>query len=417
MNVQKGPTTPKQTLWIITELYFPENNQTGYYMTQIAEGLTDDFDVKIVCSQPNYAGRGVVAPRHEFHNDVEIFRVRGTTLNKDVMLFRLTNMLTNGWSVLVNAISRIRASDLVIAVSAPPSLLVFTAIAARMKGANYSLILHDKYPEQLVATKKLRAGSPIIRTLNRLNRWVYTNAQRIITVGRDMREIVVSQLEPGSRQGDKVAVIPNWAALEEVEPRTKRDNPLLKKLGISDKFIFLYAGNMGHAQDVESIIKCASYLRDHPDIRFVFIGGGFKRRWVKNEMKSQRLSNVVLLDEMPRDQQSVFLNACDVGFVSLVNGMYGLAVPSRLYNLLAAGKPILAITENGSEPARVIEEERVGWTVAPENPAALAETINAIYDARSQLKEMSARARAAAVSKYNRDHAINEYRRVLKIDR
>jgi colanic acid biosynthesis glycosyl transferase WcaI len=97
--------------------------------------------------------------------------------------------------------------------------------------------------------------------------------------------------------------------------------------------------------------------------------------------------------------------------------MYGLAVPSRLYNLLAAGKPILAITENGSEPARVIEEERVGWTVAPENPAALAETINAIYDARSQLKEMSARARAAAVSKYNRDHAINEYRRVLKIDR
>lgn len=412
MSERNGPTSHKKRLWIITELYFPENNQTGYYMTHIGEGLTNDFDVKIICSQPNYASRGTVAPRHEVHNGVEIYRVWGTTLNKNVMLFRLVNMLTNGWSVLVNAAFRVKACDEVLAVSAPPSLPFLSAVAAKIKKADYSLIVHDKYPEQLVATKKLRVGSTIIRIFNRLNSWLYSGARKIIVVGRDMEELVRAQLATGG-DGRKIEVIPNWAALEEVEPRTKKGNPLLAEIGIAEKFVFLYAGNMGHPQDVESIIECARRLRDHPEIRFIFIGGGFKRRWVQNEIDKNHLKNVYLLDEMPRDQQTTFLNACDVGFVSLVNEMYGLAMPSRTYNLLAAGKPILAITERNSEVERVVLEERVGWTVEPGNPDALLQAINMIYDARDQLEEMSARARAAAVSKYNRENSIEKYQKAL----
>jgi colanic acid biosynthesis glycosyl transferase WcaI len=412
MHKRNGLLPAKKKLWIITELYFPENNQTGYYMTQIGEGLTCDFDVKIICSQPNYASRGTVAPRHEILNGVEIFRVRGTTLNKNVMVFRLVNMLTNGWSVFFKALFRIKPGDQILAVSAPPSLPFVSAAAAKLKNVDYSLILHDKYPEQLVATGKLRKDSIMVRILNRLNLRLYLHARKIVVVGRDMKEVVQDQLGP---RGDerKIEVVPNWAALEEIEPQAKQGNPLLEKMGIGDKFIFLYAGNMGHPQDVESIIECASRLRDHPDIRFVFIGGGFKRRWVRKEMENRHLANVFLLDEMPRDQQTTFLNVCDVGFVSLVKKMYGLAVPSRMYNLLAAGKPILAITERGSEVERVMLEDRVGWTVEPENADALFVAINEIYEARDQLEDMSKRARAAAVSKYNRDRSIQKYRKVL----
>jgi colanic acid biosynthesis glycosyl transferase WcaI len=412
MHKRNGLLPAKKKLWIITELYFPENNQTGYYMTQIGEGLTCDFDVKIICSQPNYASRGTVAPRYEILNGVEIFRVRGTTLNKNVMVFRLVNMLTNGWSVFFKALFRIKPGDQILAVSAPPSLPFVSAAAAKLKNVDYSLILHDKYPEQLVATGKLRKDSIMVRILNRLNLRLYLHARKIVVVGRDMKEVVQDQLGP---RGDerKIEVVPNWAALEEIEPQAKQGNPLLEKMGIGDKFIFLYAGNMGHPQDVESIIECASRLRDHPDIRFVFIGGGFKRRWVRKEMENRHLANVFLLDEMPRDQQTTFLNVCDVGFVSLVKKMYGLAVPSRMYNLLAAGKPILAITERGSEVERVMLEDRVGWTVEPENADALFVAINEIYEARDQLEDMSKRARAAAVSKYNRDRSIQKYRKVL----
>jgi glycosyltransferase involved in cell wall biosynthesis len=414
MSELNGPAAAKKRLWIITELYFPENNQTGYYMTHIGEGLTNDFDVRIICSQPNYASRGTVAPRREICNDVKIFRVRGTTLNKNVMLFRLVNMLTNGWSMLFNAVLRIKSSDEVLAVSAPPSLPFVSAVAAKIKSADYSLILHDKYPEQLVATKKLRGDSMIIKIFNRMNRWLYSNARKIIVVGRDMEELVRAQLGPDANQR-KIEVIPNWAALEEVEPQAKQDNPLLEKLGIANKFIFLYAGNMGHPQDVESIMECARRLRDHPDIRFIFIGGGFKRPWVQNEIEKNRLTNVYLLDELPRDQQTTFLNACDVGLVSLVNDMYGLAVPSRTYNLLAAGKPILAIIEANSEVERIIAEERVGWVVEPQNPDKLLAAIYTIYEARDQLHEISLRARATAALKYNRENSIEKYQKVLGV--
>jgi hypothetical protein len=90
---EKPEQFTKPVLWVITELYYPENNQTGYYMTGIAEGLSDDFEVKVICGQPNYAAKGTFAPKKEFHEGVEIFRVWGTTLDKNVILYRLLNMV------------------------------------------------------------------------------------------------------------------------------------------------------------------------------------------------------------------------------------------------------------------------------------------------------------------------------------
>lgn len=403
----------KKRLWIITELYHPENNQTGYYMTQIGEGLTEDFDVKVICGQPNYAVRGIIAPKHEIHKDVEIFRVRGTTLDKNVLIYRLINMFTHGWSVFFNALFKIKKNDEVLTVSAPPSLPFLSAVAAKLKGVEYSVIIQDKYPEILVAVKKAKPDGIFIKFFNRLNKWLYSNAKKIIVVGRDMMDVVKLQLDHKIDQDQKLAVIPNWAALEEIEPRPKKENELLKKLGIADKFIFLYAGNMGHPQDVESIIECAERLKDHPEIRFVFIGSGVKRKWIESQIGKKSLENVILLDPQPREEQSSFLNACDVGFVSLVKRMYGVAMPSRTYNFLAAGKPILALTEKNSEVEKIILEEKVGWTVEPENPEILLKTILEIYDQRNTLDKMSDLARKTAVVMCNAENSIIKYRTVL----
>ncbi len=404
----------KKKLWIITELYYPENNQTGYYMTQIGEGLTEVFDVKIICGQPNYAFRGTIAPKHEIHKDVEIFRVRGTTLDKNILLFRLVNMITHGCSVFFTALLKIKKNDEVLTVSAPPSLPFLAALAAKIKGVEYSVIIQDKYPEILIAVKKAKTDGLFIRVFNRINRWLYRNARKIIVVGRDMKDVVERQMDYKTNRNQNLVVIPNWAALEEIEPQPKMENELLKKLGIADKFIFLYAGNMGHPQDVESIIECAGKLKDHDQIRFIFIGGGVKRKWVESQIEKQRLENVFLLDPQPREEQTNFLNACDVGFVSLVNRMYGVAMPSRTYNFLAAGKPILALTEKNSEVERIILEENVGWTVEPQNPELLLKTILEIYGQRKKLDKMSDTARRAAVLKCNAGKSIKKYREVLK---
>ena len=145
-------------LWVVTELYYPEETLTGYYLTRIAEGLASDRDVKVLCGQPTYSARGVVAPKHEIHKGVEIFRVSGTTLDKNVILFRLINMITLGLSVFVNALRNFRSGDRVLVVTNPPSMPFVVAVAALAKGASYVLLIHDNYPEILIAAGKSKPG-------------------------------------------------------------------------------------------------------------------------------------------------------------------------------------------------------------------------------------------------------------------
>ncbi len=397
-------------LWVITELYYPENNQTGYYLTKIAEGLTEKFEVKVICGQPNYAARGTRAAKNEIHRKVEIFRVWGTTWNKDVLLFRLINMLTLGASIFFSSLLKFEEIDEILVVSAPPSLPFLTAVAAKIRRANYILVIQDKYPETLIAVGKTKEKSLFVKILHRSNRWLYKGAKKIIVVGRDMKELVETQANTNSAKKTPIKVIQNWASLEEVKPVPRADNKILQEYNLLEKFVFLYAGNMGHPQDLQSIIYCAERLKKDERFHFLFLGSGVKRKWLEREVEEKQLQNVTLLAPRPRSEQVVFLNACDVGFVPLVRKMRGVAMPSRTYNLLAAGKPILALTEENSEIARVIEEDRVGWFVQPCQPEKLLEKIYQIYNERKTIPEMAKRARKSALEKYSLNVAIAKYK-------
>ncbi len=195
----------------------------------------------------------------------------------------------------------------------------------------------------------------------------------------------------------------------------REENPLLKELGIADRLVFLYAGNMGYPNDIETILWCANELVDDDRFQFVFLGAGVKRKWLEAETAAKNLKNVTILDPRPRNEQKVFLNACDVGVVSLVKQMWGVSMPSRTYNILAAGKPILAITESGSELAQVVSESNAGWNVAPGDKNALLATILKIYEKRSELNEMNRNSRSAALEKYSLDAAISSYRASLNV--
>ena len=421
--MDKGIETPEQIrnpkskiqnrLWVITELYYPENNQTGYYLTKIAEGLTGKFEVKVICGQPNYAARGTRAAKNEIHQEVEIFRVWGTTWDKDVLAFRLINMLTLGASIFFKALFKFKKNEDIVVVSAPPSLPFITALAAKIRRANYTLVIQDKYPETLIAVGKTNEKAFSVKILHQCNRWLYARAKKIIVVGRDMRELVETQLNQHLVEKTPIAVIQNWASLEEVEPTPRAENQILQEYNLLEKFVFLYAGNMGHPQDLESIIYCAEKLKADERFHFLFLGSGVKRKWLGREVEEKHLKNVTLLTSRPRNEQRIFLNACDVGLVPLVRKMRGVAMPSRTYNLLAAGKPILALTEENSEIARVIEEDKVGWWVPPGEPEKLLRVIYQIYESRQVLPEMAKRARKAALEKYSLEKAIEKYKNAI----
>ncbi len=397
-------------LWVVTELYYPEETSTGYYMTRIAEGLSDDFDVKALCGQPNYSSRGTTAPKHETRNSVEIFRASGTTLNKNVILFRVINMLTLSFSTFLKAMVKFKARDRVLVVTTPPSLPFVVAVAALFRGAQYTLLIHDNYPEILFAVGKSRKFSILATVLNFCNRWLYKHASKIIAVGRDMKGMLESKTDG---LDTSITVIQNWAELETVRPELRGENKLLAELGLSDKFVFLYAGNMGHPNDLETIVEVAKRLIDRDEIHFIFLGSGVKEAWLKNEAAESKLKNITILSPKPRSEQIVFLNACDVALVSLVEKMSGVSMPSRTYNILAAGKPILALTEPESELAMVIDEDRVGWHVRPGRPHQLLKVIEKIYEMRNCLSEYGTRARRSALEKYSLETAISKYRTEL----
>lgn len=400
----------KKRLWVVSELYYPEETSTGYYLTRIAEGLADDFEVKVICGQPNYSARGTRAPKREVHRNVEIFRVFGTTLDKNVIVFRLINIFFLGFSVFWKALTSFQKGDNVLVVTNPPTMPFIIALVSLLKGAGYFLLIHDNYPEILVAAGKAKEGSFGVVALNYLNRWLYKNARRIIVVGRDMEELLQKKTD-----GLNVPIeyIPNWAELEQVEPLPREDSKLLKELGLVDRLVFLYAGNMGYPNDLESLIDCAEFLRDDHRFGFIFLGAGVKRKWLEKKVAAKKLKNVFLLSPRPRAEQKIFLNACDVAVVSLVKKMWGVSVPSRTYNILAAGKPILALTEEQSEVARIVEEDEIGWVVPPNDSGKLLEKIYEIYESRHNFAQMGEKARKSAVKKYALDVALEKYKSAL----
>ena len=400
----------RQRVWVVSEPYYPEETSTGYYLTRIAEGLTSVADVSVLCGQPNYSARGVVAPARERHKDVEIYRASGTRLDKNVIALKLVNMLTLGLSIFFKALMNFKRGERVLVVTTPPSLPFVVAAASLIKGLGYTLLIHDNYPEILVAAKKTRPDSLIVKANHFANRWLYKYAQRIIVVGRDMDELI----------GEKVAgldvpisTIANWGEIESVLPAPRESNSLLAELGLEDKFVFLYAGNMGHPNDVESIVEVARTTRNG-NVHFIFLGTGAKRRWLDDYVTKHALTNVTLLEPRPRSEQNDFLNACDVAIVSLVSRMWGVSMPSRTYNIMAAGKPILALTEPRSEVALTIEDDELGWVTPPEDPENLARVIDKIYDSREKLAEMGRRARRAAEVRFGPEAAIANYRRLFE---
>jgi glycosyltransferase involved in cell wall biosynthesis len=334
----------------------------------------------------------------------------GTTLDKNVLPFKFINILTLTLSTLFNAVLRFKKGDTVMVVTTPPSLPFIVAFACWLRRARYILLIHDNYPEIAIASKIVNPGSFPVRVMQWLNRFLYRSAWRIVVVGRDMKILLEKKI---GKPDKRIYTIPNWAELETVQPLPRKENALLDELGLKEKFVLLYAGNMGYPNDIESIVESANLLREQNDIHFVFLGSGVKRRWLEEKVKEKRLENVTLLSPRPRSEQTVFLNACDVGLVSLVKGMWGVSMPSRTYNLLAAGKPMIALTDAQSELALVLEEDSVGWHVPPNAPEKLAEIILEAYSKRNSFNGMVQRARKAALEKYSLDKALSEYRKVF----
>jgi glycosyltransferase involved in cell wall biosynthesis len=273
------------------------------------------------------------------------------------------------------------------------------------------LLIHDVYPEVLVAVGMARRGSVIVKVMDWCVCRLYRSMERIIVLGRDMQQLVQSKL-PQSHH-PKIEIITNWGDVDVVRPVPREENRLLRELGLTNKFVIQYAGNLGRSHNIESILQCAERLRHKEELHFLMIGSGAKKACLERASEEKGLTNITILSHRARKEQHDFLNACDVSIITFVSGMAGVSVPSRTYNVLAAGKPIIAMADQESELARVVQEEKVGWVVEPGDVEAFSEAIVESQSQANRLREMARRARRAAVEKYRLEQIVGAYERLI----
>ena len=367
---------PGNRLWVLSEVFYPEETGTAYYITKIAEHLAETRDVAVLCVQPSYSRAGDRAPAREKHKGVEIYRCGAILPRRKTIAARLLKMTSITLSLALNALFRVSRGDSILVVTNPPTLPVIAALISLVLRVPYILVVHDVYPDIMAACGLTTTRSLMYKLMQRVSRFVLRRASG------------------------------------EVHPGRKEENALLGQLGLSGKMVVLYAGNMGDPHGIDTLAAAARVLAEDEEVHFLFIGSGPKRRIIE-ELVESGVGNVTILAPRPRVEQEDFLNACDVSILSLVSGMLGLAVPSRTYNIMAAGKPVIALVPQASETANVVREEGIGWVVEPGNPEQTVEAILAAKQNRQLLREMGARARVAAEVKYSPEIILRQFDTLL----
>ncbi|HJU44965.1 MAG TPA: glycosyltransferase family 4 protein [Vicinamibacterales bacterium] len=386
--------------------YWPDTGATGQLLTELAEDLvsTHGMEVTIVCGYPLTNGHHELRAA-DTRNGVRIVRARGTTVSPRRFAGRAANYVTYFLSATLMAL-RLPRQDVTVALTDPP-IIGLAALAARPR-RGMVFFCHDIFPEVASVLEDFRS-SLVDTMLDRLNRFLVRRATRIIALGDTMATRLISGkgADPA-----KITTIHNWADTSAIVPSTK-DNAFAATHGLQDRFVVLHAGNIGLSQNLETVIEAAALLEARRDVLFLFIGDGTRKSALESAARQRRLDNVRFLPFQPRDQLRWTYASSDVCLVSLKGGLAGYIVPSKVYPILAAGRPYIAAVEPLSEIAALTERHRCGVVVAPGDARALADAVTSLADRAPERQAMGARARVTA-ELFSRERQVAAHAEVLE---
>jgi colanic acid biosynthesis glycosyl transferase WcaI len=266
---------------------------------------------------------------------------------------------------------KLRRGDVALTVPAPFMLPYALAAAAKLKGARSVLIMHDLYPDVLIMAGLLKPDSLPANTMRGLNALMFRALDAVVVIGRDTEKLL---LRYGGMTSDKIRFIPNWATLSRGVRAVDPDNPYRRP--ISARFVVGLSGNLGFTHDPVIVFEAARLLRESRDIHFLLSGWGIGFDQLREMQSEAKLPNVTLVDRVEDDQLETFLSAADVWIIPYRKNVAGVSVPSRFYNLLAIGRPVILVSEADAEAALTVTEHDVGWVVEPGRADELAKAVS-----------------------------------------
>ena len=383
-------------LAVLTPHFAPDVAPTGVVVTRVVEELArrgHRLDVVTALPwyrehriEPGYEGRLV---RHEDTPWGRITRVHPFPAEDKRDILRRAAAF-GGFSVLAG-IAGLRGGrarervDGVLALSPPLTLGVGGWAVARRRRAPFVFNVQDVFPDVAVELGVVRSR-PLIAAASALERWVYDHADAVTVLSEDLHDNVARK----TRDATKVKVVPNFVDTGAIVP-SERANAYRREHGLSGKTVVMYAGNVGLSQSLDLVIAAAGALAHEEDLVFVINGSGAARAGL--ERAAQGLRNVVFVDPQPAERLPEVLAAADVHLVPLKGGLARSSVPSKTYSILAAGRPLIASVDVGSEVARVVERSGAGVAVPPDDAEALTKAVRRFVEAPAEGAAMGAAGR------------------------
>ena len=339
---------------------------------------------------------------------VEILRAYNPRLDKRVFVARVLNLLSYFcFSFLAGFFAG--RPDVIVVETDPPVLGLVALFFARWYRAPLVFYLQDLYPDVGIALGKLK-NPLLIRVLEASTRRILKGADRIVVLGDDMRRRVLTK---GCPHPERIHVIPNWVDTTQIRPQPGA-NLFRQQHQLEGCFVVMFSGNLGLSQRLEDVLTVAAEFTDKSGIRFVFIGEGAAKADLMKQARARHLGNTLFLPYQPKESLSASLGAADVHLVPLRGGVAGLIVPSKVYGILAAGRPLIVAIEEDSHPAQIVREHQCGLRVDPDSPAKLHQAIAWAVGHPSELREMGQRGREAAVKHFDRRISVAKFRNMVE---
>ena len=391
---------------ILSEYFYPDLNATGYSMTSIAERLAIENNITVITASK----KSNLFSEKKLDKKIKIHRIKSLSFNKNNVFERLLKLFLMTIKFTVKTVLNLKNVDRIFIVTNPAFIvLIIPIIKIIKKNIKATILVHDVFPENLHASNILKSSSLFYKLLNYAFNKCYGKFDNIITLGCDMSEIFKSKIN--LKHHHKIKVITNWSQTGDIWPGLKKENPIIKKLKLENKIVILFAGNIGRLQGLKELIPIIDKCNEKK-FHFLFIGDGAILGDLKDEVIKNEISNTTFMDEMPRGKQNIFLNACDIALVTLNTKMYGLGVPSKSYNILAAGKPIMYIGHPKSEIALMIKSSNTGWVINNNEITKIPALLNEIYDQKC-MKILSKKCRKLALSKYSKEIVLDKYYKLI----
>jgi colanic acid biosynthesis glycosyl transferase WcaI len=401
-------------------VFAPDSVSTAYIMTDLARQLEQmGHTVTVLTTTPHYnhdqSAMGRQPLRPIWHNvlyqsvcdgmsvwHVKVPMKKGQRISSRSLDF----MRFHAWSLFVGAFM-LNRYDIVITPSPPLTIGIIAWLLGLRWRVPSVYNVQEVYPDFAINQGAMR--NPAMRWLMRwIERVVYRRSTMLVPISERFRHTIAQRGVPGT----KLRVIPNFADTDFYRP-LPRDNDFARQHGLLDDFVVLYGGNIGVGQDWETLLAAAQALRNHP-ITFVITGDGVCRTWLLDEIQQRTLHNVRFLGYLPLDSVPYASASSDIGTIPMKKAATRDIFPSKIYAMMACGKPAIVAADADSELVQVVQQAQCGRVVPPEDPPAYTEAVYRAFQERDRLPAEGARGRQFVEQHYSKEAVAHQYDELIR---